>query len=149
MTLNNPYVNPEKIEVLASDFTVNNTATCVDSGLGASLTIGKSYFLEIVCIVNSGSADGKIKFSASVDWVGTQLIGITTNAGGSGVVSALTPGNEIAVFGGGAVYNVFHMCGIFTIVTSGTLKIQFAQNTATVADSTLKAGSFIKYRQLN
>lgn len=142
-----------------ADETVNNTDTLQpDDHLLFSVEANAIYEFELVLVIVCNSATADWKFNWTVPSGTTMLWGFTgegTNPwpGGSHLTSAAAlESASTEVTGGGASHgNPSGRIGRGIITsgsTAGTVTLQWAQNTPTVVDNTVKANSFIKYRRI-
>ena len=130
----------ETVTKMIADQIFNNDATLADLvGLETgTLAINSTYVVELILRIESVSItpDAKIKFvvpvGATIEWVlGKQADLIVEN-------TDVTVGVASTIAGIGIVT----VTGILTIGgTAGTLKVQGAQNAATIEDTTYKVGS--------
>ena len=133
-----------EVRVVAADFDINNTETLADvTGLEtSSLAVGTKYYVEVLLLVESATTtpDLDIKFIGSAN----SLMNWDLGASVDGAVIAKTIASEIEIALDNLVSSV-SISGILNVVdTAGTLKLQAAQGTATVEDTTIKAGSMIR-----
>lgn len=130
--------------------TVNNTAALHnDTELVVSVLASTTYEMHLMLFYNSGvTPDLKIFWTAPA---AATLMWGGICADAAGAVSL--PGNlslaTTQVVGGSAADASAHFWGIFTTsATAGSLQLQWAQNTATVANTSLYAGSALLLRQI-
>jgi hypothetical protein len=135
--------------------TVNNTTTLVDvTQLAVYLAASESVFFEAVVRHNGDStADIKIAFvapaGATIRWDNDQSIYIA--AGDAVTISnAETSEGATRAFGAAAGTRTITIRGwVVMSTTAGALQMQFAQNTATVADTSILAGSTLRVLRQN
>mgnify|MGYP001558419133 CR=1 FL=1 len=137
------------IVVKTADETVNNSATLQDDNvlLFAVAANEKWQFEGVLMIQSNSTADFKLTFSGPTGSVG-QFSRIfreaATDNAGNGDLGDVD--NSIAIVGGGRVFILF-WGAIVNGANAGNLTLQWAQNTATVVDTIVHAGSYIKYQQ--
>jgi len=137
-----------ELKAVSIDFDVNNSVVLADvPGLeSSSLSVGK-YLVELVLIFEAASItpDMDIQFVGSVNTTLDWEIGAMND----GTVARNTIATEktIAL---GAVISILHVKGYLDIVdTPGTLKLQAAQNVATIEDTSIKIGSILKVTRIS
>lgn len=140
-------VGGSEIVTVAADFDINNSETLADvTGLEtSSLAIGRKYQVELLLIVEAASTnpDLDIKFVSSANTTLGWTIG---GAGTHAAMDTIATEKTIAL---AAATGIVKAEGILDIVdTAGTLKLQAAQNSATVEDTTIKAGSMLKITRI-
>lgn len=128
--------------IQTTDLTVNNSETLVDTELEISLRANKQYYGMLqMFVLSTAVADHKIQFVLPSGATGLKSIG---------TLSATTPSTTNAIatvlgLSGNAVNEVYTFT--FTLLTSstvGTIKIQYAQNTAEVSNSKVLKGSYLQ-----
>jgi hypothetical protein len=151
----------EGVVYKAADTNRNTTTTLTDDpDLQVPLDASSVYYVEVFLLLqdtSGGTAD--FKFGWTVPSGATFRYGAIGGTNGQwdnvGVgttpSSILSAGSAMAQGGGSAALTTgLAWFGIaFTDVTSGSLVLQWAQNTSSGSDVTLKRGSFIRYRKLN
>ena len=134
--------------VKAADETVNNSTTLQDDDhlLFAVAANEKWQFEGVLMFEGPTTADMKFAFSgpaASVGaWAGLQLEGTAQTDIGAELGTA-----QVLAFANSARQHVRFWGSIANGANAGNLKLEWAQDTATVADTTMHAGSYIKYQQ--
>jgi hypothetical protein len=133
-----------------ADETVNNSNTLQDDDhLFFTAAANTTYAVELFLVMtaNSVASDWKFQFSlpagASIVW-GAEFYGGGTNRWAPPVAANSPVALDTGVIALGSQNNIHgaHLMGVITIAaTGGSVKLQWAQNTATVVDSILKAGS--------
>jgi len=143
---------------VTSDVTVNNSAALANiTGLGLSVAANEDWDFEADLQVNSGTA-ADCKFGSTVPsgctmfWGQFALVAanfyFNTPPGTAHIVAAI---ESTAIPCEGATGEMlFHFRGkIHNGANAGTVQMQFAQNTATVANSIVRKGSCIKAFKVN
>ena len=140
-----------------ADETVNNNNTPQnDDHLFFAVAANKVYaFTAILILEATGTAaDWKVGFTgpagATMNW-GWHGEGSTQFAGGNPSGAATVLHTLATVGDGGSVSGVHGRViegWVETAGTSGTVTLQWSQNTATVADSKMKKNSYIRYRDM-
>ena len=104
------------------------------------------FIVFLVFSISSVSADFRAKF----DWselptdIGIHLINVSSS-GGVNVDAQTSSGQEMTLNHGGITKQIYQIRGVFKAnATPGTLKLQWAQGTSHVDDTTLHAGSFVR-----
>jgi hypothetical protein len=128
-----------------SDTGVTNSTTFVPAGgLSVNVQAGRTYQFAATIFWNGTAASGGGKFAIGGTATATSIIydGIFFSA------NATVNYSQVTVLGGTVASNQYRdatvriiIGGTITVNTAGTLNVQFAQNAATVATSTVKAGS--------
>lgn len=139
------------IATKASLQTVNNSATLVDdSDLFVALAASTTYVFELTLLfASNGTADIKYGFTfpalATCEWGSIRLVsssaGITGDADFGSYNSATSGSSTVAAAGTSSAQLAVVNGTITTAGTSGNLRLQWAQNTANVSDTTVYAGS--------
>lgn len=132
---------------LANDQTVNNSTTLVDiTGFAVTVVNGQNLFIKAILAVDSSTvADVKVDLSAPTGSVGYFSIWADQGAGSAVIGTSFTTSTTIARAGLGAgTVNLLHCEAFVDCAAAGTVKLQFAQNTAEVSNTTIKAGSFFE-----
>jgi len=153
---NNPLGKPTTYRKTADD-TVNNSIVTVDDSelTGIPLIAGRYYKITIVALCDSSAvADFRLQVvtSQNVTYYGSRSYTSTAGVPSHGACGMNNGVNldSVATSGGlGAgiiVPMIIDMIGMGTI--NCTLKVQFAQNTAEVSDTKLKAGSRVIVEEL-
>lgn len=126
-----------------ADETVNNSTTLQnDDHLLVSVAANAVYDFKLAIHYNSGTTpDLKVGWSVpsgtTMVWGGV----IIDTAGAMTVAASLTQSSVQAIGGTGAAAFILFTGTVVTSTTAGTLQMQWAQNTLTVADSKILAGS--------
>jgi hypothetical protein len=140
-----------------ADTTVNNSTTVVNV-TGMTFTIGASateiWQFEVQCLTVAASAASDWKFGLTVPASATYRFGYhsatpTTDSWGldTGTTQIALSTTTIALGSFVGTGGVFFRGFVFGGGTGGTVQLQFAQNTLTVADSTIKKGSLLIARK--
>lgn len=137
---------------LASDHALNQSNTTLqDTGLAVTVAANTAYIIEAWVAYEGADANMDIKFGLSYPgssvgaWSAQGMIttGTASNAGLVNNADALT-----TVYSRATIANIRVMCSIsgsiLTDGTSGTFKIQAAQNTSTAANLTIGAHSWLR-----
>lgn len=128
----------------ASDQTVNNTATLAnDSDLSFPVLANAVYELRMLLLYNSGTTPD-IKFAWSIP-AGLAMTWVVTGFDTTGVLifGNIDAEGSTRALGGTGGNVAAQVTGVVNVgVNSGTLTLQWAQNTATVANTAVKAGSW-------
>ncbi len=137
-----------ELKDVTADFDVNNDETLADvPGLeSSSLSVGK-YFVELMLIFEAASTtpDMDIKFIGSANTTLDWEIGAMDD--GTVALSTIATEKNVPL---GAVISILHIKGYLDVVdTVGTLKLQAAQGTATVEDTSIKVGSILKVTRIS
>ncbi len=134
--------------VKAADQTRNNTTTLVDDAhLQATLTANVVYGFLLVLLYNSGTTpDLKITWSGPAG-LDMQWGGLRADTGGALTVPAdLTESSTVTI--GGIAAGAFAVFGgRVTATATGTWRLRWDQNTATVADTIVRQGSMLLLAQ--
>lgn len=137
----------------ASDETLSNSATLQnDDELFLSVGV-QLYEFEAAVIYGAGTtADFKIAWtfpSATFDYIVTCLDNSASPVAGQ-VLSLAEASGSSKTYGGVGVsaFRYAWFRGRLNVATAGTLRCQWAQNTATVENTVVKAGSWITLRQI-
>jgi hypothetical protein len=134
-----------------SDETVNNSSTLQDDDFMA-LTVAAStkYEMRLYVIYNSGTTpDFKLGWTLPTGATNTYRYDyFDTGASPQKLYSSTVPTTGLA-FGGIAADIYVLFTGTVSIsTTAGTMQVQWAQNTPTVANTTVRAGSFLKLQKI-
>lgn len=129
-----------------SDETVNNSATFQDDNeLFLSVEASTSYRVHLQLVYQSNATpDFKYQFTAPS---GATFPVWTFLGKGGGVLVHDIAGSSGGVVGldGNAANTAFEAWGILVVSsTAGTLRVQWAQNTANASDTIVRAGSFLE-----
>jgi hypothetical protein len=139
----------------ASNETVNNSAAFQDDdALQFSVTANGVYYFELV-IAYTSNASANIKFQATVA-AGTQYAAAVSqklSTGGAPVGNNSEGINGLASWsslcGGHATLPMsYTVKGWFVPSNTTTWKLQWAQNTANVSNTVVRAGSFVRYKKI-
>ncbi len=133
-----------EVKVVAVDFDINNDETLADvTGLEtSSLAAGTKYLVELLLITISATTtpDMDILFVGSTN--STMAWDLGASVDGALIAKLITDEVTLPMDN---VLSTVKASGILDVVdTVGTLKLQAAQNTATVENTTIKAGSILK-----
>jgi len=136
----------------ASDETVNNTATLQnDDELVAAVLANATYEVFLRLIVNSGTTPD-FKYAFTVPASATGSAQLYTGSNPDTAASSLQGPASITATGaasGVGADQVIIVQGILIVAaTPGNLQFQWAQNTATVANSSVKANSYLKLQRV-
>jgi hypothetical protein len=126
--------------------TVNNSTTFVDvSGLAFSAAANATYDWDLVVYYTSGTTpDIKFQFVLPTS---ASLTGYWTGAVGAVESFYILTTASITIFDGSGIPQTTWAKGrIITASTAGTCKVQMAQNTANVSNTTVNVGSFFTAR---
>lgn len=136
----------------SADETVNNVVVLQnDDELFFNVVAGQKYIFSVNLIHTSASATPDIAVgftfpTGTMNWLGT---GLDTAAAAS-TASVRIAGTAGAASGTSIGFGVLtstsglQITGSYSCTTGGTVRLQWAQNTATVADTTVKAGSSLQ-----
>lgn len=143
--------------IKAADETINSNATLQDDNeLQFAAVAGGSYYIEILLVYGGDStADLKHGFAVSagtitriwrkvVGWHGTTASGTEAMAAESGV--AQTSAMALACAGGDRMVSTIHTG--FQVGSDCTFKFQWAQNSSNANNTSVFAGSVLRYRRL-
>lgn len=145
--------------VVASDVTVNNSTTLVDSGLSLDVVAGATYELY-AWLKYTGGSTPDIKFSTSRPasttgaWavyghtIAATTLAVDVAVGTTQVVEDIATSKKLGGDSTGTLIISGLAIGTFTTTTAGTFKIRVAQNTATASNTILKAGSFMRLTRM-
>lgn len=132
--------------IKSADETVNNSATLQnDDQLFLSVAANTFYELNLRLIMNSNAtANFKLQFTAPAG------AGFSSHSIEGNAATALTgPGGAGGTYTGVAADKIVIVGGQFsTAGTAGTLQLQWAQNTANVSNTIVKANSYMTLRQI-
>lgn len=152
-SLSNPPTSYDALKIKAADQVVNNSAVLVaDTELTFDAKANTTYYIEIFLNILSGTVpDFDCLLNAPSGAVGRiildQITGIAqTHTPVRDITAEVGPGCEGVTDGTHNEY--MHFIGIVkTSSTAGAVVIKWAQNTANASDTTLKAGSWMRYRE--
>jgi hypothetical protein len=140
--------------VLSSNFTVNNTTTLAASGLSVTLSSTGYYQFETTLLTNAVSSSSGAKFqltggTATISTVQSLLESGSVNGTSvppqlTNMVSSATALTSVGTTGS----DVLIIKGTINCTATGTVILEFAQNTAIASNTSLVAGSFIKFSKL-
>lgn len=127
-----------------ADQSVNNTTTFAsDNTISWAVTANAQYTLRVFLLYNSGTTPD-IKFQWSIPagltmtWVATGL-----DTSGTFVFGNILGESSQQALGGTAANVAAYLDGVVTVGgTGGNLTMQFAQQTANVSNTTVKAGTY-------
>jgi hypothetical protein len=131
---------------------VNNSTTLINAvGLAVSIQANAIYLVQLLLFYRSGTvADLRIGWSVPAGVSGQWTSGgmsVSSGGGESAIKMLNTPwvGGVFSLGGGGALVDATADIRGALVVggTAGTLQFQFAQNTADVSDTTLRAHSLL------
>ncbi len=126
----------------ASDLTVNNSEVYVDTDMVTpTLTIGKSYVVNAYFLVNSGTTPD-YKFKNVVTTMVATYSSWDMSSTGVPIPTTAIATEDAGQAGTGANKLYVYIALLLNVTTAGTFKLQFAQNTATVADTKFLKGSY-------
>jgi hypothetical protein len=137
----------------SADETVNNSSTLQnDDSFTFTTTASTDYYVELDLYLTSATATPDLKFAWTM--TGMTWDGWYANSPGAtatysfAAASAQTSGTAISITSGNIpTSSPLHMSFmIHSGSTGGTLNFQWAQNTATVENTTVKKNSLLKYR---
>lgn len=138
--------------VKAVDESVTNTTLQGDDSITFSAASGKSYQIEVVVIYASpaGAGTPDIKMVFGEDTTARGVISgmgqTTTDVATLG--TALQNGTSNFAFGTAATDRVIYFFGHY-VGAGGTWRMQWAQQTSNANPVIVRAGSLLRYRQLN
>lgn len=144
---------PVRATITADRVVNNSTALVTATGLTIPVGIGGIYEVEAYLIYNSSTtADLSLSWSAPagavLDWVSNAPASTTTGPNGDIQRTAFSVGS-VALIGGAGANAVAMPTGTLTIgATAGNFLLQFAQGTAEVSDTIIRAGSWIKLTRI-
>ncbi len=129
------------------DLTVNNSTTLVDTDLiTQTLKVGRSYEIQVWFAIASGTTpDSKLQPTL------TTLVATRTGWNVSvpaGHIYTATVGTSNSVDGAGSTVLGYLSVIILDVTTAGTVKIQFAQQTAEASATSFKKGSCMLVTEL-
>jgi hypothetical protein len=128
----------------SADQTVNNTATLAnDSDLAWPVLANAVYELRMLILYNSGTVPD-IKFAWTIP-VGLAMTWVVTgfDTAGSFLFGNIDAEGSTRALGGTGANLAAEVSGIVNVgVNSGTLQLQWAQNTANASNTVVKAGSW-------
>lgn len=141
-------------ESVTSSVTLQN-----DDVLAFSVTAGKNYYFEIVLLTTCGSSaiDMKVAFTFPAGKIAYAVMGMDPAVASGFIGSGTWIGSDDSVTSGGNVIAVgipasttpsagfVKITGQFTCTTSGTVQLQWCQNTSTATALVVKSGSFLKW----
>lgn len=136
-----------------ADETVNNSAALQnDDALSLAVVADAVYRMWLRLIVNSGTTPD-IKQGFTYPTGTTMTTEFFTGSTPDTAASVLQgPGTEatVAAFSCVAADQIIRVEGLVTVSsTAGTLQVQWAQNTATVSNTVVKAGSFLHLHRVS
>jgi hypothetical protein len=148
--------NVQRTSYLTSDSApVNNSTAFLTSSLQLSVVANASYLFDTYLVFDTTTvADFKIRLTTP-----TGTVTLTSSWGGLTTISTtdstivhdaniLAPTTTIWVYGGwagsGSLNSAIPHGAILVGANSGTLSVDYAQNTATAVNSVLKAGSWFR-----
>lgn len=135
-----------------SDTTRNSTATLAnDPHLSFPVTANKIYRLRILLLFNTGATPD---FKAAISGVATTLINLlrrakVPSASTYSFIAIESAFNTATLTDTGTGNGFLEWEGFVEFSASGTVNVQWAQNTSDPADTILRRGSFIEYTQIN
>jgi len=126
----------------ASDLTVNNSTTYVDTDLRTpTLTVGKSYMIQGYFLLNSGTTpDYKLK-NVLTDLVATSSLWDMHATAYPYPINAIAT-EDITPSGSGANKTYMYVAILIDVTTAGTYKLQFSQNSQDVSNTIFRKGSY-------
>lgn len=137
----------------AAESKASDTSVAADSVLKVTLLANAKYaFRGRVFFDTVAAADFKYRLNCIDD---TEFYAKHTSypAGsstGTTTVDTTTPGTTVAVTGAGTVGGYVEFDGIVSMgVTGGILSFQWAQNTSTASNTTVKPGSYLQYMRVS
>lgn len=115
-------------------------------GLSVALIAGKSYIFRAVIYTTAGAGGINVVLTGTA--TATSVIWTTQYING-GTVSGSSPqtslGSGIAIASGSTT---LYLDGVITVNASGTLALQFAQNSSNVTTSSVRVGSYLEVLQV-
>lgn len=151
----------DTVVMKASDETVNNSSTLQnDDALLFALEADKTYWFELYAVANASSANADLLVGFSgpagvtVYWgpefQSTSLMYWSASATGSGQQNLKGIASTMNVGAPSSGTHGVHLVGIIVNgANTGNFTFRWAQLVATVENSSIKAGSFMRYRKLN
>lgn len=141
------------IVLKTADETVNNSTTPqADDALIIPVAASKTYAFRMMLFLSCTSAAADFKFSftyptsCTMKWQGM----LESVAVASAPAAGLDQTGTLTQGGAASGFHVLHIEGVIINSTNaGSVTLNWAQNTATVADSKVLAGSYIQYQRLN
>lgn len=154
--LNSVQVTPRAAVKLVTTSRASTTTYANDPELSLDVTEGGNYEIELfLCVVGSGvsGAGGfkqRVNYSGTVGAKGIYAGGIGSMNSSKAVLDLISmeAGSSYAsiVAAGNGEYE--HWRGFAHFSTTGTLRVQWAQNSSNAADTNLLAGSFLRLTKL-
>lgn len=137
--------------VKSVDESVNNSAVLQNDDelffpMDANSIYEFSYYLKTTS--PTAAPDGQLAFTGPAGAIASIMSTLITAAGAGGV-SGLTLGNATNFrIDAAANYGLICGRGLVTTTNAGNLQLQWAQNTPTVENTSVQAGSFIHWRKI-
>lgn len=130
---------------------VNNTTTLAgDDQMVIAPTVSAVYEVRVHLIYNSGATPGfKTQISLPSGWTANGWSFLVKGSGtavATGLAGSSAAVSGIVGQGADATYDSWGL--LISSATSGSVRVQFAQNTANASDTLLKAGSYISARRV-
>jgi len=141
--------SPTAVRKSSSQSLVSSTVLQNDSQLSLSVEAGKTYIIEGLVIASSTSAMPDIKIAFVAPTGTTMSIGYIEAAGSSssgGILQASGIGGRASVPANNPAPIVIH--GTIVVSTTGTLQLQWAQNTSNANTMQVVKGSYLKIDQI-
>lgn len=146
---------PSQVKVKTADETVNNSTTIQDDDhlTGFTLEAGAYYPFEGVFIAENTTTAGLKLNLTFTDVPQIVFMRAVESFDGSGTDESATSLNvtdgQVALAGGSATASFVQVTGILqaNASTGGTMKLQWAQNVATVQDTKLRKGTYLRLRE--
>lgn len=149
------FTEAQAIKTADENVTASATLQDDDDLAGFALTAGEWYAVEMFLRVGSASATPDFKFQLTFSQTPQDRMfhvwTVDESAAGGGDGNDLSSAGSPAWSLPAGVERTFHIRGAFqaNASTGGTLKMQWAQNTSNATATTVKAGSWMKIRQMS
>lgn len=153
----NPQSNCQRIAIKTADETVNNSATVQDDDhLTIPNVAAGTYILDMLLVGNAGNATPLLKINLNFAGAfGTRSRAIGTLVSASGTQFGNFQDGALGGFNGDSAsinwaltVTQIKITGVLVLTGSGTLKLQWAQNSAHVSDTKIFSGSYIKLQKI-
>lgn len=143
-------VRPRRVRKSADETLSNSTSLQDDDELVLSVVSGVTYQLKCLIYYGAGTtADFKAAFTHPGGTLEYAVACLDTAAATSQTVSLAEASGSAKSFGGAGVASFRYLWydGMYACTSSGSLQFQWAQNSAVVESTVVKAGSFLWLKQ--
>lgn len=140
--------------VSGSDIIVNNSTVLVNAtGLAITIAAGETWYFEVSLLLSAGGIGSDFKFgwtgpaSFTMNWLpGRDFVDV----GVSGTPAAVLIASDTAIIGSrSGTFTGILRGWVSSPTNAGTVQLQFAQNTATAHDSSVKISSVLLARKVS